>query len=145
MHFSISLCTKASRTHKHVDVVALKVNFSKFSKLFFQTYKTYSSLMKQSYRFERFLLSSVDDISVQLRFRELNDTQRGGWIGVWKSVDPCYFLAQIRRSVAIFVQESGSAWRKVILWYTFITMKGKCFFFPLDALGERNVGLAVNL
>ena len=36
---------------------------------------------------------------------------------------------------------------KVILWYTFIAMKGRCFvfFFQLDALGERNVGVAVNL
>ena len=33
--------------------------------------------MKQSSRFERFLLSSVDDIPrVQLRYRELNDTQQ---------------------------------------------------------------------
>ena len=75
MHFSISLCTNATNTNT-VDVVALKVKVSKFSKLFLQTYKTYSSLMKQSYRFERFLLSSVDDIPVQLRYRELNDTQQ---------------------------------------------------------------------
>ena len=47
-------------------VVAPKVKVSKFSKLFIQTYKRYSSLMKQSYGFDRFLL----------RYRELNDTQQ---------------------------------------------------------------------
>ena len=74
VHFSVSLCTKATNTN---TVVAPKVKVSKFSKLFLQTYKTYSSLMKQSYRFERFLLSSVNDIPrVQLRYRELNDTQQ---------------------------------------------------------------------
>ena len=72
-HFSVSLCIKATNTS--TDVVP-KVKFSKFFKLFLQTYKTKSCLMKQSYRFERFLLSSVDDIPVQLRYRELNDTQQ---------------------------------------------------------------------
>ena len=57
-----------------------------------------------------------------------------------KSVDP-----------PLFSFKSGSALRKVILWYTFIAMKGRCLFvffcfcFPLDALRERNVGVAVNL
>ena len=64
---------------------------------------------------------------------------------------------EIRRSVLFFgsnpsirryfLFKSGSALRKVILWYTFIAMKSRCLFFcfPLDALGERNVGVAVNL
>ena len=51
-----------------------------------------------------------------------------------KSVDPL-----------LFSFKSGSASRKVILWYTFIAMKGRCLFFPLDALGERNVSVAANL
>ena len=75
-------CTKLNFYTKKIvatntnTVVAPKVKVSKFSKLFLQIYKTYSSLMKQSYRFERFLFSSVDDISVQLRYRELNDTKQ---------------------------------------------------------------------
>ena len=59
-----------------VDVVALKVKVSKLFQAIYQTYKTYSSQMKQSYRFERFRPSTVDDIPVQLRYREFKDTRQ---------------------------------------------------------------------
>ena len=63
---------------------------------------------------------------------------------------------EIRRSVLIFGSNPSIRCyfhsnpdphnlRKVILWYTFIAMKGRCLFFSLDALGERNVSVAVNL
>ena len=42
--------------------------------------------------------------SLLRRQRLYDETERGGWIGVRKSVDPWYFLVQIRRSTAIFVQ-----------------------------------------
>ena len=39
-------------------------------------YKTCNCLMKQSYSFERFLFSNVDDITVEKQYRELNDTKQ---------------------------------------------------------------------
>ena len=62
---------------------------------------------------------------------------------------------EIRRSVLffwpkfadplLFSFKSGSPLHKVILWYMFIAIKDRFLFFPLDALGEINVGVAVNL
>ena len=40
---------------------------------------------------------------------------------VWKSADPCYFLAQIRRSAAIFVQKPDPHFVK--------SYCGRCLFF----------------
>ena len=76
-------------------------------------------------------------VSSNCRTEEVVDTFKGTDLF-------CFFTRgvnrgmEIRRSVlffcpnssirAIFVQ-SGSALRKVIMWYTFITMKGRRFFF----------------
>ena len=54
-YLSIRSCTKATNTS---SVIALNINISQFSEIFLQTYK--------SYRFERFLFSSVHDIPVVL-------------------------------------------------------------------------------
>lgn len=51
----------------------------------------------------------------------------GGRGGLWKSADPCYFFAQIRRSAAIFVQ-IRSALRKNVPWCRFIAVKGTEMF-----------------
>ena len=51
----------------------------------------------------------------------------GGWIGVCKSADPCYFLAK-SVNPPIFSFKSESALFESFEWYSFIATDGRCCF-----------------
>ena len=69
--------------------------------------------MKQSYRFEHFLLSILYDIPVQLRYLELNDTQQA----LFSSSPQCNRqAAHLMTSEDLILAWHGMVWYGMV-WY----------------------------